>query len=146
MALIIVLILMSFVVGPLPTQAASPKACVGKVVLSFPLTADSSPVPVPLGQGLRLDTDRYEQGWDLLVFRSGSDDNLLAPKGNWHGAQPVQVSVYMLTIYPNERIIPIRSTSTSICVRILNARTEGVGNHEHFTNGAVEVRWSGPLK
>ena len=135
--------LMSFMMGYMPTQAASRKACAGKVVLSFPLAAETPPARVRLGRDLLLDTERYEHGWDLVVFRTGNDDNLLAPVRDWHGAQPFQISVYMMSIYPNERIIPIRSTPATICVRILNARTEGTGNREHFIGGVVEVRWSG---
>ena len=143
MVLIILFVFMGLMLGPPPAQAASPKDCDGKVVLSFPLAAETSPKPAPLGRSLLLSAERYEQGWDLVVSRSGSDDNLLAPTRNWHGAQSFQVSVYLMSVYPNERIIPIRSTSSSICVRILNARTEGAGNSEHFVNGEVEVRWSG---
>ena len=84
---------MGFVVAPVPVRAASQKACVGKVVLSFPLAAETSPGTVHLGRNLLLDAERYEQGWDLVVSRSGHDDNLLALMKNWHGAQPFQVSV-----------------------------------------------------
>jgi hypothetical protein len=87
-----------------------------------------------------------EGGWDLEVHRSGDtarQDNLLAPSRNWHGAQAFQVTVYMTSIYPNERVIPIRSASTSVCIRIMNARLEGDGFDRRYVDGVVEVRWSG---
>jgi hypothetical protein len=50
----------------------------------------------------------------------------------------------MAGIYPNERIIPIRSTASAICVRILNARIEGNEFEQRWVDGVVEVRWSRP--
>lgn len=131
----------------LPKDAAPQNACVGEVIMSFPLAATSAPAPVHLGRAFVLQALAGHGGWDLEVYRSRDKqrgDNLLAPIRNWHGAQAFQVTPYMAGIYPNERIIPIRSTASAICVRILNARIEGNEFEQRWVDGVVEVRWSRP--
>jgi hypothetical protein len=145
--LLTLLILVAVLIVSVPGSAATPTACAGPVVMSFPLAAASAPEPVHLGRGLVLQAVTGDGGWELQVFKAGDTerrDNRLSPIQNWHGAQPFLVTPYMASIYPDERVISIRGTSASICVRILNGRIEGGGNDRRYVDGVVEVRWSGP--
>ena len=140
-----VLVLVGVPLGSVPSHAAPQNACAGKVVMSFPLAAAGTPVLVHLGRAFVLQAVPGDGAWELGVYRSGDTgrgDNLLAPSGNWHGAQAFQVTPYMASIYPNERVMPIRLTSTSICVGIQNARIEGGEYDRCYVDGVIEVRWS----
>jgi len=128
------------------SAAFSESPCTGRLVLSFPLTVANAPEPVQLGTHLVLRVEPSDSGWEPQVVDSSNPDargNLLCAIRNWHGAQPFLITAYMANIYPNERVIPIRGTSQTVCIRILGARVEQNGSTPRYLEGTVEVRWSG---
>ncbi len=71
-------------------------------------------------------------GWDLLLFRPDAPgQNLLEPKGGWHGLQPFNfVAADLLhgaeqSAFGLERRMPIRGSSTTLVARITDVEVAG---------------------
>jgi len=129
--LIVILTLLGF--GACALAAGAPE----KLALSFSLTATNSCFVRDIGQGLRLRVDRDELGWEVGVFKRGKGDNLLMPRGNWHGAQICQVYSWMprTGTFGNDRLIPIHGSKRSVRIRLAGATASGKPGSEKFTGG-----------
>jgi hypothetical protein len=114
-----------------------------KPVLSFSLTATNHSFAHQVGSGLILRVERDELGWEAGVFRAHSTENLLYPQHVWHGAFPCQLSAwsYRRWTFPDERVIAIRGSKSSVRIRLIDAAVSGASGSEQFTGGRVEIHW-----
>ena len=126
------------------STAFGASTCTGATIMSLPLAAASAPAAVQLGDDLLLRVEPDDGGWELEVVDSKGDmrGNLLAAIRNWHGAQPFLVTAYMASLYPNERVLPIRGTTKTLCIRLVDPRIEEKGADARYVAGTMEVRVS----
>ena len=112
-----------------------------KPVLSFNLAATNACFSKGVAQRLTVRVDRTELGWEVGVFKHNHGEDLLYPDGNWHGAQPWQLSAWMhrSQIYPDDRALPVRGTTRAVRVRFSGARVAGKPGHERFVAGKADV-------
>ena len=110
-------------------------------LLSFSLTATNQSFSYQFLSGLTLRVERDSSGWEVGVFKHDSEDNLLYPQHNWHGAFPCQLYPWShrTKIFPEERLIPIRGRKGSVRIRLLDAGVAGEPGSERFTGGRVEI-------
>ncbi len=116
---------------------------VEKPVLSCSLTATNSVFRHQLNSGYSVRVVRCELGWEVEVFNGHDKENLLYPAGNWHGAQPCQISAWShrTLTFPDVRLIPVRDSSDSVRIQLINATVTGGVGKERFTGGRLEVYW-----
>ena len=137
-----ILVLLTF--GPRTVVAGTP----AKPALSFSLTATNGCFVRSVGQGLRLRVDRDgdELGWEVGVFKKGGGDNLLLPKGNWHGSQSCHIYSWMprTHTFGDERLIRVRGTKLSVRIRLVRATASGKPGSERFTGGRADVFFEAP--
>jgi hypothetical protein len=116
---------------------------------------DSAPKPTPsfnlaatncwfgrnIGKGLRLRVECDELGWEVYVYKKGSTDNLLLPRGNWHGPQLCQIYTWMPRKdgFGNDRLIPIHGSKQPVRIRIFGATASGRPGSERFTGGRADI-------
>jgi hypothetical protein len=114
-----------------------------KPVLSFSLTATNQSFSHQLTSGLMLRVEHDALGWEVGVFQGDSEDSLLYPQRNWHGAYPCQISAwsYCTQAFPDERIIPIRGYKSTVRILLIDAVVSGEPGKEQFTSGRVEIYW-----
>jgi hypothetical protein len=116
--------------------------CAGKPHLSFSISAKEESFHSSLGGGLEAFVVRDDRGWEVQVFRTSDRqhrENLLYPP-NWHGAFPCQIQPGVgPELFPDERLIPIRTTSRSLCIRLIGVKSSGAGADRHYTSGTVTV-------
>jgi len=112
-----------------------------KASLSFNLTATNGYFVRDIGQGLQLRVDRDELRWEVGVFRRGKRDNLLLPRGNWHGAQVCQIYTWMprTGTFGNDRVVPIHGSKRSVRIRLIGARASGNPGSEKFIGGRADL-------
>jgi len=120
--------------------------CRGRLVLTVPLNSSQSQIATRLSSDLRVQVEKQsDNGWEVQVFRlhrGHLHGNLLYPSEHWHGAFPCQVAPWIEPdLFPNPRLIPIRSTTKRICVMVIDPASEGEGFAQHFTGGKLEVWW-----
>jgi hypothetical protein len=81
-----------FIAGIL--AGADPVGAHDREVLQFDLTSADRVVEADTGDGCLVRAENNSDGgwgWEIGVYRKKSEDNLLYPKGNWHGAFPCQI-------------------------------------------------------
>ncbi len=120
--------------------------CAGHVVLRFPVTAPNAPGTVPLGTKEVLRVEATEGGWQIAVvdrINPTSRGNLLAPSLDWRDPQPFQVTPATAGEFPAERLIPLRDSKETVCIRLFDARVDDSVSPPRYTAGTVEVLWSG---
>jgi hypothetical protein len=94
-----------------------------------------------LPNGLLVRIEKNELGWEVGVFKGKSQDSLLYPQHNWHGAWPCQISAWShkRKTFPDLRVIPIRGYRQSIVIDLSNAISSGEPDHEVFTGGRISI-------
>jgi len=109
--------------------------------LSFSLTATNGYFVRDIGEGFRLRVDRDELGWEVGVFKNRKGDNLLLPRGNWHGAQMCQIYTWMPRdgTFGNDRVIPIQGSKRAVRIRLVGATASGKPGSGKFTGGSVDL-------
>jgi len=134
-ALIVILTLLGFGFAATGTDSAP------KPTLSFNLASTNGWFGQNIGKGLRLRVERDELGWEVCVYENGSSDNLLLPRGNWHGPQLCQIYTWMprKDIFGNDRVIPIHGSKRSVRIRIFGATASGKPGSESFTGGRADI-------
>jgi len=136
-ALVIILTLLGVGVAAASTRSAP------KPTLSFDLASTNGWFGQNIGKGLRLRVERAsdELGWEVCVYKKGSSDNLLLPRGNWHGPQSCQIYTWMPrnNVFGNDRLVPIHGSKQSIRMRISGASASGKPGSERFTGGRVDI-------
>jgi len=130
--------------GPI---TASQEPCGGGSRLAFSLIATERSFHANLRGGLSLYAAKDDGGWELQVFDRADQqhrDNLLYPSSRWHGAFPCQIQPGVgRDTFPDERVVPIRSTVRSLCVRLIGVKVAGVGSKRRYVAGRVEIRADG---
>lgn len=134
-ALIILLTLLSLGFSAVGANSAP------KPILSFNLASTNGWFGQNLANGLRLRVERDELGWEVCVYRKGSTDNLLLPRGNWHGPQACHIYAWMPreNVFGDARLIPIHGSKQSIRIRISGATASGKAGSEKFTGGRTDI-------
>ena len=113
-------------------------------VLTLDLTSTQKRVQANTGDGFVVRIDNLNDtgwGWEIGVYRRGSEDNLLYPKGIWHGAFPCQIVAGPNQVFPDERVIQVRSTLKTLTVQLSGVLFEGTEPHYRFTGGLARVLW-----
>ena len=113
-----------------------------KPTLTFSLAATNGYFARNIGERMRLRVERDELGWEVCVYKKGSADNLLMPRGNWHGLQPCQIHAWLpgTSAIPTESVIPIPQTKLSVRIRLAGATTAGSkAGDQKFTGGRADV-------
>ena len=133
--------------SPQTSAIPAPKAVsifTGKPLLVFSLTATNASFSHRLSKGMVLRAEGNAMGWDVGVFQGLSEDSLLYPQQNWHGAFPCQVSAWSqrTQTFPDERVIPVRDHKGAVGIRLIHAKVTGEIGNETFSGGRVEVFWS----
>ena len=120
-----------------PLAATQPQ----QPMLKFSTTDARDRFETNLPNGLRLVVEKNELGWEVSVFKGKSQDSLLYPQGNWHGAWPCQLSAWShkRKTFPDQRVIPIRGYHQSIVVDLSQALSAGEPGHEAFTGGTITI-------
>ena len=125
---------------------AGENQCHGKLRLTFSLLAKEAAFHSSLEGDLELYAVRDGSGWEIQVFNSSDHrrrDNLLYPE-HWHGAFPCQLQPAVHSdVFPDERVIQVRSTSLSICVKLIGLKTTGESSERRYGGGTVEIRANG---
>ena len=114
-----------------------------KPLLAFSAADQGQRFQAKLPNGLRVDVEKDELGWVVGVFKGKSQDSLLYPQHNWHGAWPCQLSAWShkRKTYPDIRVIPIRGYGLSLVVDLSGVSSTGEIDHEVFTNGTIKISW-----
>ena len=125
---------------------ASGGRCAGKVRLTFSVLAKETSFHSSVGPGLEAYVVRDGRGWEVQVFAVSDRkhrDNLLYPP-RWHGAYPCQIQPGVgPEVFPDTRTIPIRTTTRSLCIRLIGVKTNGDDVAPLFTTGRVELSIDG---
>ncbi len=138
-------ILTALLVAAAALASPNDRGCPGHLVLIVPLNSSQSQFASKLTSELRVRVEKQpDNGWEVQVFRRHRGHvhgNLLYPE-RWHGAFPCQVVPWgNEDLFPNPRIIPIRSSTKSICVMVIDPTAEGEGFRRDFTAGKLEIWW-----
>ena len=139
MLLMLVGILLGPAAGPAPTPVSP---CSGPPLLSVLLTS-SQGFRTEAPGGLVILGVRSGLGWDVSVFAASSPQpapDLIAQPGLPGGPQPLDVSALSYRDHTGEWRIPVRSTSDTLCLRFVNARTKGSGARTTFSAGTLQIR------
>ena len=113
-------------------------------VLTLNLTSIQKQIQADTGDGFVVRVDNLNDtgwGWEVGVYRKGSGDNLLYPKGNWHGAFPCQIVPGPNQVFPDTRVIKVRSTAKTLTIQLLGVLFEGTDPDYRFTDGVARVLW-----
>jgi hypothetical protein len=82
-------------------------------------------------------------GWELSVFVASAPQpapDLVAQPGSPEGPQPLDVSAQSYRDHTGEWHIPVRTTTDTLCLRFVNARTKGSGARTTFAAGTLQIR------
>jgi hypothetical protein len=82
-------------------------------------------------------------GWDVSVSAAAATPpapDLVAQPGLSESLQPLDVSAQSYRDHSGEWRIPIRTTSDTLCLRFVNARTKGSGARATFSAGTLQIR------
>jgi hypothetical protein len=137
----------AFITLSLSLIAAEMDPCQGKPLLIVPLDSGQQSFEARPVSGLTVIVRKDRPGWEVQVFRvtdTNHQKNLLYPAGNWHGAFPCQVqpSVAPETL-PSPRLIPVRTSKASVCLRLVSPRVQSTGLEASFSGGSLEIVWVG---
>jgi hypothetical protein len=139
-ALLVVLVLLA------TPSASDAEDCNSRHLLRIPLTSSTATYHARVGSGYVLVVVQDAPGWEVQVFRAtdrSKRDNLLYPKGNWHGAFPNQIQPGVSEeIFPNIRRVPVRATPHSVCIRLMDVSKSVTNGSAAFRGGSLEVGWS----
>ena len=139
MLLMLVGILLGSVTVPAPTPVAP---CAGAPLLSVPLTS-SQGFRTEAPGGLVVLGVPNGVGWDVSVFSAAAlqpAPDLIAQPGLPEGPKPLDVSAQSYRDHTAEWRIPVRTTSDTLCLRFVNARTKGSGSRTAFSAGTLQIR------
>ncbi len=82
-------------------------------------------------------------GWDVSVFAASAPQpapDLVAQPGLPQGPKPLDVSAQSYRDHTDEWRIPVRTTSDTLCLHFVNARTKGRGARATFSAGTLQIR------